>query len=914
MKRRGLSVFAVCVVLLSICGEAFSQSCIGPLVNGSREDVWVVGSQCYSSGLLSLNQGMTLGKTGSSRYRDLFQWAIPDSILPDGVHVTQVRLEFTARPQSGSPQLNFNMSKVNYDITGSTSAATLFSEGDSATNFLGQGLAVGDTFNQTFSEGPFTQAIEESRGNNRFTLLLSSIHEVSWDYYYNVENWTAKLTIWVAPVQIAIDQKRSSGVRLSGTMIGHWNGTSFTDLPITSTPDTINVDFGSREVLKGCQETVTNPTEKYHVWKINQTEQLDTVQNHRGFSVTSTLANLTSTFGPTNNNIVIKNDLIDAQGTGSGRVQFRDPWYIDFADASYNRSLRNRGMTDAIFYSRLSPFVPDDTTQYDSGRAYKGVFLNQPIISGQPYYSVGAPDSNVIGGFATSFVKWGGSNVTFQYPISKQSGVVFSAAGATAIAMYKAHLGSSIPGAVSSNSQRKLVSNDGSVFFTSYESVGDVWLTRSLDAGSTWGSEILISDGTGISSAPSLVADAIPTLDPQDHAYLHIIYRTQQSPSSPYDLYVRNRTSTSWPAATKINTPSTTVASSVNPHPVIGRHNTTGKSAGDTPELLAVWEGGLALADHLKYSTSINNGSDWQPWAVVADVPSTNSSHRNPSLTSVIDERPGHPLYLTYDNNDNILMQTFGGSVPGWHDLTTVPASISPTSLGPQVSADTRNSTPSVYVVWEAYGGEQLPPPGTDRGNTWAGNGVVQRHRVMYQKWNGSAWTDAYEFRSGTLDYRRPTVSNLDNGHVAWSWDDGSNMYQSVFNGTAWSTPSVTSGTTQPNLAFSGSQYPLTATRTVSTSTNGPIYRLNVSSPISRPESGPQASVVSQQYSRRIVVARRPSLRGGQSIEGNGPLTTDSTSYLSLELAPLTLPGFSVCSGKGSGLLSAGQDWNAREP
>ena len=60
-------------------------------------------------------------------------------------------------------------------------------------------------------------------------------------------------------------------------------------------------------------------------------------------------------------------------------------------------------------------------------------------------------------------------------------------------------------------------------------------------------------------------------------------------------------------------------------------------------------------------------------------------------------------------------------------------------------------------------------------------------------------------------------------------------------------------------------------------------------SPISRPESGPQASVVSQQYSRRVVVARRASLRGGQSIEGNGPLTTDSTSYLSLELAPLTL-------------------------
>lgn len=159
-------------------------------------------------------------------------------------------------------------------------------------------------------------------------------------------------------IQVVLDQQRANGSRLVGTVIGRWNGSSFDSITISTPPPTISTQVGGREVLRGRQERVTNPDEKYRVWERNQVAQLDTVQNHRGFTIQPNDANLTSRFNPTDPTITIKTDLLDAPGTTGGNIQFRDPWYIDSLDAAHGNNPMNRGMQNAVFRTREST-APD---------------------------------------------------------------------------------------------------------------------------------------------------------------------------------------------------------------------------------------------------------------------------------------------------------------------------------------------------------------------------------------------------------------------------------------------------------------------------------------------------------------------------------------------------------------------------
>lgn len=147
------------------------------------------------------------------------------------------------------------------------------------------------------------------------------------------------------PVSVELDQQRQSGERLSNTRVGRWNSSYLYFEPITIPPPEqplprINTVVGAREVLQGRQDTVVrNAVEKYRVWRRNSTDQLDSVQNHRGFTIRADDANLTSRFHSTDPTIAIKTDLLDAPGTTGGNIQFRDPWYIDFQDTLYGNNV-----------------------------------------------------------------------------------------------------------------------------------------------------------------------------------------------------------------------------------------------------------------------------------------------------------------------------------------------------------------------------------------------------------------------------------------------------------------------------------------------------------------------------------------------------------------------------------------------
>jgi hypothetical protein len=130
--------------------------------------------------------------------------------------------------------------------------------------------------------------------------------------------------------------------------------------------------------------------------------------------------------------------LIDVPSTSGGTLQFNDPWYLN-SDGTQGNNFgpqvnvplnQNNGMSGAY------------------NQTVGGVFLNQvpdPNDPNKPYYSVGAPNPNTIGGFESYFVNWDNANpsqVEFQNSNAAQTGVVFKQSGATATAKYKAHLAS----------------------------------------------------------------------------------------------------------------------------------------------------------------------------------------------------------------------------------------------------------------------------------------------------------------------------------------------------------------------------------------------------------------------------------------------------------------------------------------
>ena len=210
---------------------------------------------------------------------------------------------------------------------------------------------------------------------------------------YNSNFWSALNK----KIVVTLDQKLSDGSRLINTDIGIWNGVSFSEIKITEQPPKMDFTVGMREVLRGHQQIVSN--EKYRVWERNQVEQLDTVENHRGFTILLDDQNLTSRFHPTHP-ATMQAQLIDG-GSPGGYVEFKDPWLIDYPDSNYGGAMRNRGMNDALWYSKTSPFTPN-TNPSGPGSEYKGVFLNQtpdPQNPNAPYYSVRAPQEQVIGSY-----------------------------------------------------------------------------------------------------------------------------------------------------------------------------------------------------------------------------------------------------------------------------------------------------------------------------------------------------------------------------------------------------------------------------------------------------------------------------------------------------------------------------------
>jgi len=341
---------------------------------------------------------------------------------------------------------------------------------------------------------------------------------------------------WMSPVpleiEVTVEQRRESGQLLTGTSVGRWEGgPNFAEYEV---PAPFNFMSGTTEVLRGSQEKVSNPDEKYHRWTINLANDDPDVRNHHEFGITSDMSVLTSQFSLTYEGAVIKNDLLSAPGQNGGTIDFKDPWFIDYPDPDYGNNLRNRGMDDSgpdalRFWTRSSPFNPDFTTPYENGQEYLGVFLDQGWPNWDPpYYSVRVPQTQTVPFHGQNitwyFRDWEGDEVDFQYPGQTETAVVFHLADAEARALYKGHLASSNSAATAHNNGRRVVRDEEYVLHAVYEDNKQIWYTYSTDGGEHWSAEELV-EGSESDIGAEYLYPAIAQYDGKLHVtYTELFY------------------------------------------------------------------------------------------------------------------------------------------------------------------------------------------------------------------------------------------------------------------------------------------------------------------------------------------------------------------------------------------------------
>lgn len=169
-------------------------------------------------------------------------------------------------------------------------------------------------------------------GANQFTVLLPEFRlgtytlmlpNVSTTYFTSstpslaISGSNLTLGLESKIVVLKVDQLRENGVRLEGSQVGVWEGTSFVSYIVTRT---FNFPRNSTQTLRAEQGLVLSPKEKFNRWN-----NLTDVRNHQSFVMDGRLTRLNSNFKRTDSTITIKTELMDAQALDGGIIEFKDP-------------------------------------------------------------------------------------------------------------------------------------------------------------------------------------------------------------------------------------------------------------------------------------------------------------------------------------------------------------------------------------------------------------------------------------------------------------------------------------------------------------------------------------------------------------------------------------------------------------
>ncbi|MEW6196410.1 MAG: T9SS type A sorting domain-containing protein [Bacteroidota bacterium] len=395
--------------------------------------------------------------------------------------------------------------------------------------------------------------------------------------------------------------------------------------------------------------------------------------------------------------------------SGQGTLEFQDPWYV-----------KSDGTQPGNYWIQsTSPLEPTGK----AGATEKGVFLNQQIVSGQPYYSARTQATQTINSYPANFQFWRAASdkAELNNANSLTTSVVFKDINAVVTANYKGNLISGDNYGFNSNSQRKVVRTDNGQLHMVYESMNQVWYTRSTDGGTTWLQEQKVDDISNNTKSCSIS---------QNSNIVFIVYQSDAIPSIRVARF--NNGVRSWIADVY-----TLSSYGYNAQAVIAAYSSEGALVVFKPTSTSLLRARNVRCSGLLCS-SWTIGTDFQ-----IDYSTTSSTNAS----------------LVYLNQFNFLAFQNGTSEIRYVKFTAGIDSYSPqeTSIVSSVSGFTNNQSPSISVQAEN------PVISWNGFNTSVPSAVVRR-KV------GSTWSGFNSFGNSTVRYTNNN-SRRDGGEgsiIAW--------------------------------------------------------------------------------------------------------------------------------------------------
>src|ERR1035438_6718760 len=483
-----VKILIMCLFFCSfiIKSEIFAQGTIGPVTSVYRRDV-IVNGNVTSSGLLDLNQVITIGRYGVVYRRAVYQWNIPDIIIPDNstIDSLHIPLEYSKSDQNELPAGFFAMGE---DITDGSQANLTEMFGEMNFTPLAQQTGTSGVMD-FYSNDPnnsLNLAFKNTLPNNRFVLGIRWANELA-DREWFIANSTVTIKVHFTPPQqiVHVDQFLSTGVSVGNIKLYH--GNTFGNA--LNVPQDFNFYINSHQIIRG--DTMEYSNQKYNNWNT-----LPDVRNQHDFLISTGTNNFTSNFQPNYYGIIVRNAIEGLSNKDGGILYFKDPWLIDSIDQSHANTYMNRG-NDALYNNINSPL------NFSNGpfSNYKGIFLYQeynPSL-GKPCYSVKTPaEQNINLGssqgthkfYFQNYSSTGTRSLTQNNNVngSYETPIVFTSVDAVVNANLKGIQLSNNSSTFSSNSQRKVFSTYSTpeCLFQVYESMGSIWMEKSTNGGTTW--------------------------------------------------------------------------------------------------------------------------------------------------------------------------------------------------------------------------------------------------------------------------------------------------------------------------------------------------------------------------------------------------------------------------------------------
>ncbi len=534
----------------------------------------------------------------------------------------------------------------------------------------------------------------------------------------------------------------------------------------------------------------------------------DTVFKHHDWNESAIRNTLSDAIVPTPGNSIqdahflaldpvsLGSTLLENTGLTSS-VQFLDPWYLNA-----------QGQQTGQEWLTVSSSNPPRGAY---GQSTGGVFLNQNLTfdPAKPVYSLKSPSTQSdMSGFTGCFFRWDYSDATVQNANSPDSqGVVFTHPNAVVTAIYKAHLGSNVSSVSASGGARRHAIGSGSYnVHAVYESAGEVWHTRQVNANS-WLPEKRVSAGTGGNSNPSVAID-------EDGVILFAVWERQSG--STRTILASRCSSDVWQSP--VTVASYSENSSFASRPVIGFHY------GQPSSIL--WVAYARSNGWIYLSNSTNNGSNWTSNGCYAGVkPSLENNWSSLPLAFLEDDE----VYLTTCEweSEQELEKALGKTTedpPEYYEVWQ-----NPVLLTASTEAFYSGQWNEGELIWNQCLDPQVSYNGSRMHATWLQNQMyliddfaadvkylVHQSRDAYGNLSaGTAWQFEYweDVSNPTID-RVPRIAASVGGTLAYTLGDQNGSW------STWDSFGSGSNPTFSLSASSTSQY-------LMSTTEGSLYHIN---------------------------------------------------------------------------------------